>query len=99
MTRLSAKTIASPVGQLRLVAHDTALVAILWERDDPARVPLAPRIENAAHPVLVEAARQLDDYFAGRRTHFTVPLDFRGTEFQRAVWQALLTIPFGETRS
>jgi methylated-DNA-[protein]-cysteine S-methyltransferase len=43
--------------------------------------------------------RQLSDYFAGTRTHFDLPLDFHGTDFQKSVWAALLTIPFGETRS
>ena len=49
--------------------------------------------------MLAEAALQLGEYFEGQRTRFTVPLDFTGTAFQREVWQALLTIPFGETRS
>jgi len=99
MPRLACTTIPSPVGRLQLVATDTALVAILWEKDDAARVPLGQLAEDDAHPVLIDAARQLDEYFAGSRTRFTVPLDFEGTPFQRAVWQALLTIPFGETRS
>ncbi len=99
MPQLACTTIASPVGRLLLVATDAALVAILWEKDDPARVPLGALTEDDAHPVLVEAARQLREYFAGTRTRFTVPLDFTGTAFQREVWQALLTIPFGETRS
>ncbi|RYD65796.1 MAG: methylated-DNA--[protein]-cysteine S-methyltransferase, partial [Sphingomonadales bacterium] len=51
------------------------------------------------HPVLVETERQIAEYFAGKRSAFTVPLDFRGTDFQKSVWAALLTIPFGETRS
>ena len=91
--------IASPVGTLRLVASDTGLVAILWPNERPGRVPLGPTVEHADHPVLVRAAAQVDDYFAGKLRVFDVPLDFRGTDFQRSVWQALLTIPFGETRS
>ena len=93
------KTMASPVGVLKLVASDKGLSAILWENDDPARVRLGPLTEEPEHPILVEAERQLTDYFAGTRKDFTVPLDFRGTEFQKSVWAALLTIPFGETRS
>ena len=95
----SYKMMASPVGELKLVASDQGLSAILWENDDPARVRLGPLVEDPAHLILVEAERQLRDYFAGTRTAFTVPLDFRGTEFQRSVWAALLAIPFGETRS
>jgi methylated-DNA-[protein]-cysteine S-methyltransferase len=49
--------------------------------------------------VLLAAEEQLNDYFAGRRSKFTVKLDFVGTEFQMKVWKALTTIPFGETRS
>lgn len=99
MPRMACTTIASPVGRLQLVATDAALVAILWGEDDPARVPLGTLTEDDAHPLLIETARQLGEYFAGQRTRFTIPLDFSGTEFQRAVWRALLTIPFGETRS
>ena len=95
---LCSKTMASPVGELTLVASDEALVAILWDGDEPDRVPLDNRSPNDEHPVLREVERQLDEYFAGRRTAFALPLDFRGTAFQRQVWQALLTIPFGETR-
>jgi methylated-DNA-[protein]-cysteine S-methyltransferase len=89
----------SPVGTLKLVASDAGLVAILWEEDDPARVRLGAMVESPDHAVLAETSRQLGDYFAGRRQRFTVKLDFRGTDFQKQVWAALLTIPFGETRS
>lgn len=95
----SYKTIPSPVGDLKLVASDKGLAAILWENDKPGRVRLGAMVEDADHPVLVETGRQLDAYFAGTLTAFTVPLDFAGTDFQKSVWQALLTIPFGETRS
>ena len=93
------KDIGSPVGMLRLVASDAGLVAILWPNERPGRVPLGPTREDAAHPVLTKAAAQVAGYFAGTLRAFEVPLDFRGTDFQRSVWQALLTIPYGETRS
>ncbi len=92
------KTIASAVGPLKLVASPNGLAAILWEAERQNRVRLLA-MEEGDHPVLLETARQLDDYFAGRRTAFSVPLDFAGTGFQKKVWQALLTIPFGETRN
>src|SRR5690606_6210038 len=93
---LSYKTVPSPVGELKLVASDKGLTAILWECDrDTDRVKLGAMAEDDGHPVLIEAARQIGEYFDGRRTAFDVPLDFRGTEFQRSVWAALLTIPFG----
>lgn len=93
------KTIPSPVGALTLVASDAGLTAILWENDRPGRVKLGDLEEASDHPVLAEAERQLQGYFAGERERFDVPLDFRGTDFQKSVWAALLTIPFGETRS
>jgi len=95
----SFKTIASPVGELKLVASDKGLTAILWGNDDLDRVRLGAMIENPDHPILTEAERQLGAYFAGTLTAFTLPLDFQGTDFQKSVWEALLTIPFGETRS
>jgi methylated-DNA-[protein]-cysteine S-methyltransferase len=93
------KTIPSPVGALTLVASDAGLAAILWENDRPGRVKLGALEEAPDHPVLAEAERQLQGYFAGERERFDVPLDFRGTDFQKSVWAALLTIPFGETRT
>ena len=93
------KTMPSPVGELTLVASQAGLAAILWENDDPDRVRLSPRVENRAHPLLVEAEKQLGEYFAGAREAFDLPLDFHGTDFQKRVWQQLLAIPFGETRS
>ena len=96
---LAYKTIESPVGQLKLVASDKGLVAILWENDSPRRVRLTDLIANEKHPVLIETERQLREYFAGKRKAFSVALDMRGTRFQQDVWAALLAIPFGETRS
>jgi len=89
----------SPVGQLQLVANETALVAVLWDGEKPNRVRLATLVEDPQHPVLIEARRQLQEYFAGQRNVFELPLDFAGTDFQKKVWQALLNIPYGQTRS
>jgi methylated-DNA-[protein]-cysteine S-methyltransferase len=93
------KTMRSPVGRLTLVASARGLAAVLWEDDDPSRVRLGDIKEDASHPVLLRAQRQLEEYFAGKRRKFTVKLDPAGTEFQNKVWNALRTIPFGETRS
>ncbi|NYT42514.1 methylated-DNA--[protein]-cysteine S-methyltransferase [Sphingomonas sp. R-74633] len=96
---LSTKTMSSPVGELTLVASDRGVVAILWENDSPDRVRLGDLAEDGDHPVLLAAEAQLGEYFAGTRTRFDLPLDFRGTDFQKSVWAQLLVIPFGETRS
>lgn len=93
------RDVETPVGRLRLVADDTGLAAILWEKDRPGRVPLENLVETPNHPILRAAARQLEEYFKGSRKEFQLPLTRRGTDFQRKVWEALRTIPFGETRS
>ena len=93
------KLMDSPVGQLKLVANGERLAAILWENDKPNRVRVGEPVEAIDRPVLIETERQLNEYFAGTRQGFDLPLDFHGTEFQKKVWHALLTIPFGQTRS
>ncbi|MBC7752431.1 MAG: methylated-DNA--[protein]-cysteine S-methyltransferase [Candidatus Saccharibacteria bacterium] len=93
------KLVDSPVGTLTLVANGSRLAAILWEDDQPTRVRLGSMVADEDNLVLLETERQLKQYFAGTRTRFDVPLEFTGTDFQKLVWQALLTIPFGETRS
>ena len=93
------KLMPSPVGQLTLVARNGKLSAILWEVERANRVRLGELVEASNNPVLLETERQLTEYFAGSRKQFELELDFTGTHFQKQVWQALLTIPFGETRS
>ena len=93
------KLMPSPVGELTLVARDGKLSAILWEVERANRVRLGELIEAHDSPVLLETERQLQEYFAGTRNQFELELDFTGTDFPKQVWQALLTIPFGETRS
>ena len=97
--RYAYKTMKSPAGTLKLVGSDAGLAAILWEDDDPRRVRLEAASKDENHPVLIEAQRQLNEYFAGQRKAFSVKLDLRGTPFQKKVWQAMLGIPFGETRT
>lgn len=92
-------TLPSPVGELKLVANGLRLAAILWENDKPNRVRLGPMTEGHDNPILIRTARQLEEYFSGTRDCFDLELDFAGTDFQKKVWVALLTIPFGETRT
>lgn len=96
---LNYHVVDSPVGRLRLVANEDSLVAVSWE-DGGARHSNAPLgTEAFRHPVLLDTSRQLEEYFAGTRRKFELKLHFGGTEFQRKVWNALLTIPYGETRA
>lgn len=91
---------ASPVGQLKLIGSDKGLAGIVWEHDRAQRTPhLSYHPVQDAQPVLTETEKQLAEYFSGIRTAFDVPLHFTGTDFQQKVWHALLTIPYGETRS
>ena len=97
-------TMASPVGELLLTAEDAGLTRVYFERHvhgdraDPAWMPVASRTGSAAD-VLAEARRQLDAYFAGTLTTFTLALAPSGTPFQQRVWAALRGIAFGVTVS
>lgn len=97
--KLAYKEVESPIGKLKLVASHTGLVAIVWQNDRHRRVRLGELVFEDRHPVILETERQLQEYFAGRRKTFSVPLDMRGTRFQKDVWEALLAIPFSETRT
>lgn len=90
-------TVPSPIGPLRLVASEDALVGLYTP--DHRNAPDIVARPAAGHPVLEAARRELDEYFAGRRTRFEVPLRLEGTAFQRAAWAALLEIPLGATWS
>lgn len=96
---LAYKMMESPVGKLKLVASTQGLVAVLWENERLNRVRLSELVADERHPVLIETERQLGEYFAKKRKTFSIALDMRGTRFQKDVWEALLAIPFGETRS
>ncbi len=94
----------SPLGPITLAATPLGLTGA-WFTDQRH---LPPQLAGTSdiwrhepdHEVLEEAALQLDQYFAGKRSRFDLPLDLAcGTDFQQAVWQALLTIPQGETVS
>jgi len=87
-------TLLTPVGVLSLEADETGLTAIHF----PGRSPDEPKASNTSD-LLAEAGRELQAYFEGRLTAFSVPLNWRGTPFQETVWRALMDIPYGETVS
>src|SRR5215217_3532535 len=86
-------TYASPLGPIRLRADDTALVELRFA-DETAVPSPAPD-----HPVLAGACAQLDEYFAGERREFSLPLNLAGSAWEQRVWQALTAIPYATTVS
>jgi methylated-DNA-[protein]-cysteine S-methyltransferase len=96
-TTLTQTTIPSPLGPLRLLASEQALVGVYFpDHRAPSPKPAPTRRD---HPILARAAAELDAYFAGRLRQFTIPLAPVGTEFQRAVWAALADIEYGVTQT
>jgi methylated-DNA-[protein]-cysteine S-methyltransferase len=90
-------TVDSPIGPLLLLGDGEALHGLyMQEGRKPVRVSAA---WQAAEEPFAEARRQLDEYFAGERTTFDLPLMAEGSEFERHVWRALEEIPYGETQS
>jgi methylated-DNA-[protein]-cysteine S-methyltransferase len=94
-------TMSSPVGELRLIAGDSGLRAILWGAEDVARIASidAADLVEGSTPLLEQAVTQLKEYFAGTRREFDLPLDPLGTPFQQSAWMVLRTIPYGQTMS
>lgn len=84
--------VQSPVGDLTLTEENGALTGLYFGR-------LSLEGEEGLTALLERTSRQLEEYFAGKRKQFDLPLSLRGTEFQRQVWAALRDIPYGETRS
>lgn len=96
----------SPCGELLLGSFGEKLCLCDWvtEKHHPSvrhrlEQALQARFADEPSEVTRRAARELDEYFAGRLRSFTLPLLFVGTEFQKRVWNALLQVPYGETRS
>ena len=91
----------TPIGGVTLVAGSQGLTHVFFPGSGPDDEGLTT--SPADHdPVLLEAARQLDEYFAGDRQEFDLPIDLRPSEtstFERETWMALATIPYGETIS
>lgn len=91
------RTIPTPTGPLTVIVSEIGVRAVRWEDDEP--VAAEPDASPAAQALLEEAVTQIDDWFAGRRVDFDLPLDEIGTDFQRRAWAVLRAIPYGETIS
>ena len=87
----------SPVDPLTVVREDGVLVAVLFSV--PGRAPDPTRLGRRDDAGFADVAEQLDEYFAGDRTSFDLPLRAAGNELQRGVWRLMAAIPYGETRS
>jgi methylated-DNA-[protein]-cysteine S-methyltransferase len=89
---MAARTVIdSPIGPLGLVASNDALIGVFFDGHRLAR--------DGSSAVLDETTRQLEEYFAGDRVEFELPLELHGTDFQRQCWLALASIPYGQTVS
>lgn len=96
--KIAQVRMSSKIGPLYLVASEKGLRGVLWKKGP---VPLA-RSLNSSSPeikILSKAVRELKEYFDGKRTQFSLPLDASGTAFQKRVWGALRKIPYGRTLS
>jgi O-6-methylguanine DNA methyltransferase len=101
MTTSVHTVLDSPCGPLTLVAREERLAGLYMteHRHQPAQETFGPRVAADDLPVLKDAARQLEAYFAGGLTDFDIDVAVTGTPFQQRVWAALRDIPYGETVS
>jgi len=89
----------TPIGRIAIAEDGTGISDLIFA---PSGVPLIPALSEATlreTPLLRKAVTQLREYFQGERKIFDLPLSYWGTDFQMDDWQALLTIPYGQTRS
>lgn len=90
-------TMSSPIGNLRIIGSESGVRAVLWPNERQGRVTIGRAVVADTDGRLEPAVQQLEEYFAGQRREFTLPLVVRGTDFQRTVWRHLAEIPYGRT--
>ena len=95
---LNYTTVGTPIGEILIAGTDSAIRYLSFQDTTKYRIEPADDWQKGGDVVL-EARRQLLEYFDRKRQTFDVPLDPQGTPFQRQVWDALVAIPYGETRS
>jgi methylated-DNA-[protein]-cysteine S-methyltransferase len=91
--------IETPLGTVRIVARGEAIAGIWFDGQKYDAVPDAAWHESPNDPLLRDAARQLREYFAGRRERFDLALAPQGTAFQKSVWREIAKVPAGRTAS
>jgi methylated-DNA-[protein]-cysteine S-methyltransferase len=95
MHKLQMK-IKTNIGPLYLIASEKYLLGLCWAEQE---IPMAKKTAAAELKILTKAEIQLNEYFAGKRKKFNLPLNVNGTPFQKRVWEELSKIPYGEVRS
>lgn len=95
----SYNTMKTPLGNLMLVANASELIGLYFVGCDHIPAEQKQWKRDSQHPVLQRAKEQLQEYFAGKRTEFSLPLHFSGTDFQERVWRQIALIPYGKTIS
>src|SRR5437588_4631877 len=95
----SYNIIKTPVGELMLVANSSELIGRYFVGCDHIPASQKQWERDAGHPILRLAKEQLQEYFAGKRIEFSLPLKFGGTDFQQQVWRQIGLIPYGKTIS
>ena len=83
--------IQTPIGNLKIIADDNAVTEILFDAEKTS--------EESTNKIIEQCKRELAEYFVGKRKEFTVPLNQKGSEFQKKVWDELQKIPYGKTVS
>ncbi|MEC9282994.1 MAG: methylated-DNA--[protein]-cysteine S-methyltransferase [Bdellovibrionota bacterium] len=91
--------VTSPIGDLYILSEDEYLCGISWDQSFFEKVENKKSTSSPKKQILLEAKRQLQEYFSGARESFELPLSPRGTEFQSKVWKQLQKIPYGKTKS
>ena len=94
------KSISTPAGSVYIAADQKNIIAILFKSQwVPFKKKFTQPIIAGENKLVAKAEKQLTEYFAGKRTEFSLPYELHGTEFQSKVWSSLQKIPYGQTRS
>ncbi len=99
MTSTSYSIIKTPMGDLLAVANESELIGLYFDGCDHVPAARSTWTLNPQHPILRQAGKQLSEFFEGKRTKFSLPLRFAGTDFQERVWREIARIPYGKTIS
>ena len=106
MEKILTKTFKSPFGELILGVFEDQLCLCDWKFrkmrqavDDRIKKGLQSEMEEGSHPILEQAIQQLEEYFSGVRKDFDLPILLVGSDFQKKVWNSLIQIPYGQTKS